>query len=262
MKRFFFLIFTLIHLVTASQELSTSLSDKTALNADQFIGVDDFDNLYFIQENILYKKTASRQFSYSNVDLGKLTSVHIQNPFKIVLFYADFNSAVILDNNLNELTERLDFTKETLFNNVNFVTGASQNNLWLFPDDNKLHLYDYQNNSEILQTQALTFYDEKFVPLSLISSYKKVWIHAENAILEFNEYGVFIKNYTLEKVDFIFPFQKGFIYGIDNSLYYHDLLTSIPILLDHKIAGLPIYINNSNIFIFESNLVYEYKIKK
>ena len=260
MKKAFFLTLFLIHLSLASQEISTHLITKKELFADKFIGVDDFQNLYFTKDNILYKKSSTKEFSYSNVNLGELTSVKIQNPFKIILFYADFNSTVILDNNLNELTERIDFTKETLFNNVNYVTGASQNNLWLFPDDNKLHLYDYQTNTEVLQTQALTFYDENFVPLNMVSSYKKVWIQGEKGVFEFNEYGVFLKNYPLEEIDFIFPFQKGFIYSIENSLYYHDLIKTTAIQLKHKLSDQAIYINNSNIFIFESNMVYEYQI--
>lgn len=262
MKKVFFLILFLIHLCLFSQEINTQFRVKKDLVADKFIGVDDFKNLYYLRDNILFKKTSTKEFSYSNINLGELTSVQIQNPFKLVLFYADFNSTVILDNNLNELTERIDFTKETLFNNVNYVTGASQNNLWLFPDDNKLHLYDYQNNSEVLQTQAMTFYDENFVPVNMVSSYKKVWIQSKKGVLEFNEYGVFLKNYPLEEIDFIFPFQKGFIYSIDKSLYYHDLIKATPVLLDHKLLDQSVYINNSNIFIFESNLVYEYQIMR
>ena len=57
------------------------------------------------------KKTPKKTFSYSNIELGKLSMVNIQNPFKIILFYADFNTAILLDNNLNELTQKLDFTK-------------------------------------------------------------------------------------------------------------------------------------------------------
>lgn len=262
MKRILIFTFCLINLTANSQALTTLLNTKKSLIADTFIGIDDFQNLYYTQDNILYKKSSKKLFSYSNIDLGKLTSVNIQNPFKLILFYSDFNAAIILDNNLNELTQKIDFTKETLFNNVDFVTGASQNNLWLFPDDNKLHLYDYQNNIEILQTQAMTFYDQEFIPLSIVSTYKNVWILSKNGVLEFNEYGVFIKKYSLEKIDLIFPFQKGFIYIIDGSIFYNDLMKSLAIPLDHESTSNSIYVNNSNIFIFDGNQVYEYQIKR
>ena len=150
MKSILFITFCFFCLVIQSQEITTKLHSEKALEADSFIGVDEFENIYYVKENILYKKTSKKLFSYSNVGLGKLSSVNIQNPFKVILFYAEFNAAIILDNNLNELTQKIDFTKETQFNNVVFVSGASQNNIWLYADDNKLHLYDYQNYAGIL----------------------------------------------------------------------------------------------------------------
>jgi len=150
--------------------------------------------------------------------------VNVQNPFKVILFYVDFNAAIILDNNLNELTQTMDFTKETKVDNVSFVTSASQNNLWLFAGDNKLHLYDYQMLKEIFQTQAITFYNRSFIPKNIVSTYKNIWILSENGVLEFNEYGIFIKGHNIKGADQIFPFQKGFIYSINGSYFYNDLI--------------------------------------
>ena len=96
-----------MHLITMNaQDLSTEFKTTYDLDAEVFVGVDEFKSIYYINENILYKKTAEKLFSYSNVELGKLSMVNIQNPFKIILFYADFNTAIILDNNLNELTQQ------------------------------------------------------------------------------------------------------------------------------------------------------------
>ena len=129
MKRILLITFCFFCLAVRSQELTTEFQMKKPLEADTFIGVDEFQNMYYIQENILYKKTSKQLFSYSNVGLGRISSVNIQNPFKVILSYTDFNAAIILDNNLNELTQKIDFTKKTLFNNVTFVTGASLNNI-------------------------------------------------------------------------------------------------------------------------------------
>ena len=224
------------------------------------MGIDEFQSMYYIQDNILFKKTSKQIYSYSNLDSGKLHSVNIQNPFKIILFYADFNAAIILDNNLNELTQKIDFTKETLFNNVAFVTGASQNNLWLYADDNKLHLYDYQGKTELLQTQPTTFYDSEFLPKKIVSNYKNVWVLSINNVLEFNEYGIYTKAYQLKKIEDIFPFQKGFIYFEQNKLFYQDASGSIPVCLDYEQDIESIYINSSNIFIFDRKTVYQYQI--
>lgn len=245
-----------------SQELNTSLHSEIPLDAETFVGVDDFKSIYYINNNILYKRTSKKEFSYSNIELGRLSSVNIHNPFKIILFYANFNAAISLDNNLNELTQRIDFTKGTLFNNVSFVTGSSQNNLWLYADDNKLHLFDYQDLKEILQTQPMTFYDATFLPKSIASTYKKVWLLSEKGILEFNEYGIYTQTYELKGLEYIFPFQKGFIFVQDGSFFYQDQTDTIPIGLDHKINVKNISVNRSSIFLYDGKTVFEYQIKQ
>ena len=262
MKSIHFFFMLLFCLSTMAQELSTVLDETLLLKAEKFIGVDEFENLYYSNGNILYRKTPKKIFSYSNVELGRLTAVNIQNPFKIILFYADFNAVIILDNNLNELSEKIDFTQETLFNNVMFVTGSSQNNIWLYADDNKLHLYDYRHLSEVLQTQPITFYNSNFLPNKVTSTYKKVWILSENNIMEFNEYGVFTRSYAAEKADDIFPFQRGFIYTSEGSLFYQNQNERIPVLLDYENDLKSMYINKSAIYIYDGSKVYRYQIKQ
>lgn len=245
-----------------SQELNAVLHSKFPLEAETFVGVDDFKSVYYINNNILYKRSSKKEFSYSSVESGRLSSVNIQNPFKIILFYADFNAAITLDNNLNELTQRIDFTKGTLFNNVSFVTGSSQNNLWLYADDNKLHLFDYQGLQEVLQTQPMTFYDTLFQPKGIASTYKTIWILSENGVLEFNEYGIYTQTYELKELEYIFPFQKGFIFVQEGSFFYQDQTNTIPIGLDHELNVKNIYVNRSSIFLYDGMTVYEYQIKR
>jgi len=262
MKRIFFLLLFLHFITINAQDLSFEFAIAHDLEAETFVGVDDFKNIYYINDNILYKKTPKKTFSYSNIELGKLSMVNIQNPFKIILFYADFNTAILLDNNLNELTQKIDFTKETLVNNVSFVTAASQNNLWLYADDNKLHLYNYQLMKELLQTQAITFSNKSFIPENIVSTYKYIWILSKNGILEFNEYGVFIRGHNIKDAEEIFPFQKGFIFIKDGDFFYNDLTQFIPITLDFKSEVKSTYINSANIFIYDGSQLHEYQIKR
>ena len=262
MRKIFFILLSLHFITINAQDLSFEFKTTHALEAETFVGVDDFKHIYYINDNILYKRTADKTFSYSNIELGKLSMVNIQNPFKIILFYADFNTAILLDNNLNELTQKIDFTKETLVNNVMFLTAASQNNLWLYADDNKLHLYNYQLMKELLQTQAITFSNISFIPENIVSTYKYIWILSKNGILEFNEYGVFIRGHNIKDAEQIFPFQKGFIYVKNGTFYYNDLTKFIPIELNFKSEAKSTYINSSNIFMFDGSQVHEYQIKR
>lgn len=257
----FFLLFLSV-IPVRSQTLSTELITKSSLIADEFIGVDEFQSIYYITDNILYKKTDKKLFSYSNINSGRLTSVNIQNPFKVILFYADFNAAIILDNNLNELTQQIDFTKETKFNNVSFVSAASQNNIWLYADDNKLHLYDYQRLNELLQTQATTFYIPDFSIKDLVSTYKTVWVLSKKTVLEFNEYGIFTKSYPFDNIEQIFPFQKGFIYLSNSQFYYQESNNMIPVSLEFEGEIESVSVNSAFIYIFDGKSIYHFQIKR
>jgi len=261
MKHFGLILLWLNCLTITSQEITAPLYLKIPLEAETFVGIDEFQNRYYINNNILYKQTKSKLFSYSNISLGKITTVNIQNPFKLIIFYQDFNAVMIVDNNLNELTEKIDFTKETLFNNVQYVTGSSQNNIWLFADDNKLHLYDYRNLSEQTQTQALTFYEEDYIPKTIISTYKNVWILSNAGVMQFNEYGNFIDSFEKPDIVSIYPFKKKFIFFESESFFYQKEKEIIPINLSHEHVIKDISVNNSYISIYDGEFVYQYELK-
>ena len=259
MRSFFLiLLFVFFFKPIHSQKLETKFVNSFSLEADTFVGIDEFENLYYIKNNTFFKRSEQGTVNYTNLSLGKITSVDIHNPFKIVLFYQGYNSAIVLDNKLNELTDKIDFTGNTRFNNVLLVSHSSENNLWLFADDNKLHLYDFQYSSEKIQTQPITFYQQDFVPKSLISTYKNVWVLGNTGVIQINEYGNFINFYKNDDIDFISPYLKGFIFVNGQSFIYmeDDVRVQIIIQYDHPLNN--IYINNSSINLFDGSKIYRY----
>mgnify|MGYP007095176546 CR=1 FL=1 len=64
---------------------------------------------------------------------------------------------------------------------------------------------------ELLQTQAITFSNKSFIPENIVSTYKYIWILSKNGILEFNEYGVFIRGHNIKDAEEIFPFLRSML---------------------------------------------------
>ena len=259
MKTKLLILFFFIVSISSSQEIKTKFISKIPLQADTFIGVDEFDHIYYLKNNTLFKKSEDDVINYSNVQLGKITSVNIQNPFKIVLFYKDFNSVIILDNNLNELTNRIDLTKETLFNNVELVSISSENDLWLYASDTKLYLYDYKNHFVKLQTQPMNFYHNGLDPKLIKSTYKNVWLIAADGVIQFNEYGNYIEFFKENEITNFFPLKKRFVYYKNSSFYFLENNMSFPILLKHKKTMKNIYVNNTSIYIYDGYDIYKFK---
>ena len=248
--------------VTAqSGPIRTRLLSETELEADRFVGADELGNLFYMKGQAFYRKSGDRVFSFSNVDLGEISQVDMGNPFKILLFYRDFNSVIILDNNLNELSQRLDFTGETQFNNVLYVANSSQNNIWLYADDNKLHLYNYQELQEQLQTQAMTFYEKDFEALGLVSTFKNVWIRSETEILNFNEYGNYVETYPLDGAQRIFPFQKGLLCYREGRFEYRTPGETRIVDLNHKGLIEDMSVSGSSLFIYDGSKVWQYELR-
>ena len=241
--------------------ISTKLVSETVLEAEEFIGADELGNLFYMENQVFYRKSGQRIFSFSNVDLGAITTVDVGNPFKILLLYRDFNSVIILDNNLNELSQRLDFTDETQFNNVLFVGNSSQNNIWLYADDNKLHLYNYETLSEELQTQAMTFYEDDFIAQSIVSTFKRVWIQSDSEALEFNEYGNYVRTYLINGAERIFPFQKGILVLKEGTFEYLFEEERRRVELNFKETMKNVSVSGSSLFIYDGKKVSQFQLQ-
>lgn len=133
----FFLIFSSTF-AQAQKIVATSFSIEDNLKAEEFLGIDTFGNLYYIYENVLYKKKDAVILEYKNLSLGEITSVDIINPLKIIVFYEQFNTLIALDNQLNEI-QKISFSDLTIA-----ATGlASQNQIWIFDQTSqKIGLYN------------------------------------------------------------------------------------------------------------------------
>ncbi|MSP84439.1 MAG: hypothetical protein EXR18_01225 [Flavobacteriaceae bacterium] len=129
------------------QKKNTSLLSTQSISGDAFVGIDVLSNLYYIENNVFFKKNNSQLWQYKNLSLGKITKIDLQNPLKIVLFYEDFNSVILLDNQLNEI-QKIDFSNISIPIIATAIGIASQNNLWVFDSSSqKLGLYNYSNGN-------------------------------------------------------------------------------------------------------------------
>lgn len=134
-----------------NQKLRTTALNTKELENNTFIGFDGLGNNYYINNNVFSKQNENQIWEYKNVALGKITSVDYVNPLKIVLFYGDFNSIIILDNQLNEIQKlNLFDIDNTIF--ASKIGMASQNKLWIYNAlKQQIMLFDYlKNTSKII----------------------------------------------------------------------------------------------------------------
>ena len=92
----------------AQEVIEVELIESKALIADAFIGVNMFEEIFYIKNDVLFKKKGEKLYSYQNRLLGTLNFVDLLNSLEMILFYKDFNTAVKLDWELGEIS-KVDF---------------------------------------------------------------------------------------------------------------------------------------------------------
>jgi len=143
------------------------------------IGSDIFGVLYTLKNNTLFKKVDDTTIDYQNLALGDITTVDIINSREIVVFYLDYNAVVILDNQLNLITQ-IQFAQTILFVNKGIV-----NNLWRYNDTkNILELYDYKSRTVTNSSQVIT----GFEPVKMESNFNSVKLIGVDKTLMFDQY--------------------------------------------------------------------------
>jgi len=260
----FLFLFSTIQPLLGQEGVTVQLIDSVSLNADVFIGTDDFENYYYTRENTLYKKTPKHTYSYTNTQLGIIASVDITNPLKILVFYRDFNTIILLDNRLNELTDRINLSEAWYGKNATFASISSNNNLWLYSlDDNVLTLWNYENKDAIFESQPLQFYQDDFEGLFQISNYEKCWLASKNGILEFNQYGSFINATDLSKISGIQSYDDQLLIVSETEIYFYEsdkkeILKNVD--LNHLSTNF--FVNKNTLNFFRSNTIFRYRILK
>lgn len=180
-------VFALFLLVCFSTVLAQKpiLVNALSFSADTFLGYDALGAVYTISENVLTKKTARETWQFKQPQLGKISRVDLQNPLKIVVFFQNFNTLVLLDNQLNE-TQKIDLSDSA---NPLLPLGvglASGNRLWLYDGlTQKIGLYDYTKKDfqklTTPLTNAVVYYESDF-------NYFK-WIDVQRHAYRCNIYG-------------------------------------------------------------------------
>ncbi|MEO8234218.1 MAG: hypothetical protein ABI549_02285 [Flavobacterium sp.] len=235
-----------------------SKTSNQSIEADVYLGEDAFRYKYFIANSVLSKIKDSENFQYKNIALGKITSINIYNPFKIILFYENFNSAIILDNQLNEI-QKINFS-ENKKQIVTSVVGISfQNNLWVFNATNQqIGLYDYLKNE----------YKNISVPISATIKYYETnsnffyWIDEKNYWYSCDIFGKIIALGKLPDFDFVqIVSNLSIIFKKDDLLYHYSLNSNKKILINiEEKRYKKFYYRDQNLSIFTPEGITNYKI--
>lgn len=258
MQKLFFIITFLCALVVNAQEYRLELRDEQPLDADTFVGVDDFNALYYIKDNTIFKKNETNSYQFSALQLGTIASVDIVNPLKISVFYRDSNTVIILDNTLNEIT-RIDFSGIEDFRNISHARTGGDRQLWIFNTDlQQLEVYDWNQNKIITQ-----FPPQGNNISAMTSNFNFAWVVEENTISLYNIYGSFVEKLALDvpktliqsRGNLIVITQEGFFYKAKKSSQFTEVFLPD---LQHKDS----FLTNEILYIYDGQKMSTFELSK
>lgn len=258
-KILFILIINFLCFSLQSQEVIPAVKQSdTQLTCDIFLGFDNQKSIYSLKNNILTKNSDGITYQYNNLSLGKITNVDFQNPLQIVVFYKNFNTVVLLDNQLNEI-KKIDFNLQSTPITIEAVALSSQNQIWIYDSiSSKIGLYNVNTDtfkwiSTMLENPIL-YYESDYTHF--------YWTDVNLNLYRISIYGTIEKLGILPKFDVIQLTKNGnSIYKIDDELYYYDLTSksSSKIAIDEKIIS-KFFFRDGILSIFTQNEITNYKI--
>ena len=253
-----FLILFIVNTVYSQQSLEARFLKKIKADWDHFVGVDQFDALYFIENETLYKKENKKIQTYSNLQLGKIDHVQVFNTLKIVAFHKNQNTVVLLDNRLAELVD-INFNTIAPYRILNKVTLGSDTTFWIFNTLTlQLGLFDYETNKTKLSTIPL----EDSV-LVMNSDYNNLYVLTPSYFYQFNYTGSLLQKIKNDGFEDFSVMNGVYLFKKNNKLYYKDQNAN-----EFRSLEIPknlikqFFVMNQTLYIYDGEFLNHYQLIK
>jgi hypothetical protein len=220
--------------------------------------VDNLDNIYILNSRNQIRKYNAKGDSvaiFNDVKkFGKATLVDVSNPLKVVLYYRDFATVVMLDRFLN-VVNTIDLRKQNIFQ-AKAIAQSYDNKIWVFDElENKLKKIDEEGKllQETPDFRLLLNY--AIMPSRIFDENKYVYIYdSVKGVNVFDYYGALKNNIVITGWQ-NFKVAGKYIFGSKaDTLYRYDITA---FMYDEWI--MPEQLMNTKAFNFTSSRLYAMK---
>lgn len=246
-----------VDFIYSQQLLDNTFEKKFNWSNEIFVGIDKFNDVYFIKNQVLNKTNDTQNWQFKDYNLGEIYQVDLTNPLQILVFYKNFQTIVVLDNQLNEI-RRISINAENNFF-INSIGMSIQNKIWFFDEKfQKFGLYDMQKKHwEVFP------YIIKHSPVQLMTSLNQLyWLDEKQNLYQLSIFGQVKKIYSFD-LDIIVHdiFQSIIYYEIDNKFFQYNFETNNHLEIKIPLENFDkIMFKKQKMFIFTNTNFYIYQI--
>lgn len=202
MKKFLSILVLLSHLQFSFAQSDTAFRlMKTFPGEIADAAIDNLSNVYILTTTDQLKKYNASGDSlavYNNVrKFGKVYSIDVSNPLKVLLYYKDFSSIVVLDRLLSARST-IDLRRKNILQ-VTAIGQSYDNNIWVFDAfDNKLKKIN-DEGSILLETPDLRqVFNHGLTPQQIIDQNNQLYLYDPvNGLFVFDHFGTFKRKIPL-----------------------------------------------------------------
>jgi hypothetical protein len=220
--------------------------------------VDNLDNVYILNSRNQLKKLDANGDSVAAFNdirkFGKATLVDVSNPLKVLLYYRDFTTIVVLDRFLN-VRNTIDLRKQNIFQ-AKAIGQSYDNKIWVYDElENKLKKLDEDGKLMQETPDFRLLLGQSVSPVRIFDENKYVYLYdtAKGAYV-FDYYGA-LKNNILIQHWQNFKVAGRYIFGSKgDTLYRYEIST-----FRYDDWKLPAQLSQSTSFNFTSTRLYALK---
>lgn len=168
-----YFIFYISHLYTNE---NLGLIKKIEVPSENFT-TDNLGNIYVTQENELKKYDSNGEllYTFSNNNYGNIETIDVSNSLRVLVFYADFNSIIFLDNTLSPITDFILLEEIDIFE-PKLLCSSVQNGFWIFENTNNQLIHfteNYKKNNSI----RINLFEKSFEPNFILERNNQIYIN-------------------------------------------------------------------------------------
>ena len=197
-------------------------------NIVELIKIDNLGNKYYLSD---YRLSKRKDLLFSDSSMGFISKVDLYNPLKIKVWFLDFNTLVILDNFLNEIT-RINFNEIDSLGEIYDISTANDNSIWIFDEtDMKIKKFDFFK--KLLIENIETKIEGEF--LDFKSNYNYLWVITDLYFYKINYNGSIIyKSENVNRFNKIRLFKNDVILANNNQLIHFKNDDELFIDINHE----------------------------
>ena len=259
MKSFLTILFFLASELSLLAQSDSSFLYVRNINGDIVdFAVDNLDNIYLLTSRNQLKKLNSNGDSvavYNDVKhYGKASLIDVSNPLKVLLYYKNFGTVVVLDRFLN-FKNAIDLRSQNILQ-AKAIGQSYDNKIWVYDElENKLKKID-EDGKLLLETPDFRLlFNETVSAQSITDADLNVYLYdSSKAVYVFDYYGT-LKNRILINGWKNFKVSGKYIFGsIADTLYRYEIAT-----YRYDEWSMPAQIKNSIAFSFSASRLYALK---